>query len=422
MEIPPNKVKAAFVAVVAVSIGIGIPLLAWLQHQNVSQNLKGELDFAQVSQVAQPVNEAVVQVAEPVAEPPLVPASEGLRSGGDAATQESTSAAEMPQETAQSLAAVQTDGSSGTNPLTLNIPPAQTDASAPSAAPAPTINSTDQLSCKAQPALAKVGEKITWTAQNSADSPNGNYLWSGAVTGQGKSIDSVYDVGGKLTATVQYYDPTGKTSTAKCDVEVVASLPPAPSPTPPPAPSEMPVVANTPAIQPAVVTLSPNQSKCADVEYPKDIENSPARDAIKKIFDLCVSRGYADGNYRPELLMSRGWAIKFILLAAGIEPVDCFDKDCGTNFKDLQMGLNQWIRAAWNLRIVEDTTEFFPERPVTIDEAMKFIANTFKISQQDECMYTKQSCSAENLALYATRADMATLVVKTLQALGKLHN
>ena len=49
MEIPPHKIKAGLVAIIALGIGIGIPLFVWIQNQNVGgSNLKGAADILQI--------------------------------------------------------------------------------------------------------------------------------------------------------------------------------------------------------------------------------------------------------------------------------------------------------------------------------------------------------------------------------------
>lgn len=425
MEVPAHKIKASVVALAALGIGIGIPLFVWVQNQNVGKNLKGELELVQMAQVAEVAQPASEKIAEQV----FQPAAEAVPSPGPALRVAPSTPAEIPQEIAQPVVITDNSRTSGTSPLTLNATPAQPEgASNTNSATTGTTGATSTppaqvMSCKAEPSTAKINEKVIWSVQNPPDDSSQKYLWSEAATGEGKTITSTHTVAGKFTATVQFYDASGKKYEAKCSVEVAGepAAVPAPVPTAPAALQAAQPLQTPVAPQPEVKPLSPNQSKCPTVDYPKDIENSPAKDDIKIIFDNCISRGYVDGNYRPELLMSRALAIKFILIAAGIAPDEgCVDKDCGSPYKDLAMGQNKWIRAAWGSKIIESAENFFPQRPVTRNEATTFVANAFRISQAEVCLYARQNCGTGNLEHLMTREEMATVVAKTLMALGRI--
>ena len=135
-------------------------------------------------------------------------------------------------------------------------------------------------------------------------------------------------------------------------------------------------------------TKTPEASKCPDVNYPTDIENHWATEAIRKAYDECIFRGYPDGTFRPEQTITRAEAVKAVLIAAGISPkLGCYDTDCGTPFQDLLVWQSQWLRAAWDLKIVRGITDklFVPQRPITRGEAMVFIAKAFRIEPYKNC-------------------------------------
>ncbi len=135
-------------------------------------------------------------------------------------------------------------------------------------------------------------------------------------------------------------------------------------------------------------TKTPEASKCPDVNYPTDIENHWARESIRKTYDDCIFRGYPDGTFRPEQTVTRAEAVKSVLIAAGIPPkLGCYDTDCGTPFQDLLVWQSQWLRAAWDLKIVQGVTDklFMPQRAITRGEAMVLIAKTFRIAPHKNC-------------------------------------
>lgn len=135
-------------------------------------------------------------------------------------------------------------------------------------------------------------------------------------------------------------------------------------------------------------TKTPEASKCPDVNYPTDIENHWAGESIRKAYDECIFRGYPDGTFKPEQTVTRAEAVKSVLIAAGISPkLGCYDTDCGTPFQDLVVWQSQWLRAAWDLKIVQGVTDklFMPQRAITRGEAMVLIAKAFRIAPYKNC-------------------------------------
>lgn len=148
-----------------------------------------------------------------------------------------------------------------------------------------------------------------------------------------------------------------------------------PSPPPaPPAPPEPP--------------KPPEPSKCPGVNYPNDIETHWAREYIKLAYDHCIFRGYDDGTFRPDQPIMRGEAVKAALVGAGIPPkLGCYDADCGTPFLDLLTWQSQWLRAAWDMKIVKGISDtlFVPQRAITRGEGAILIAKAFRIPPHQGC-------------------------------------
>lgn len=216
--------------------------------------------------------------------------------------------------------------------------------------------------------------------------------------------------------------------------------------TPPPAP---------PA-PPAQPPKAPEPSKCPGVNYPVDTETHWANAFVKAAYDNCIFRGYSDGTFRPNLPITRGEAVKTVLVAAGVSPkLGCYDTDCGTPFEDLVTWQSQWLRAAWDLKIVKgvSNTLFVPQRPITRGEGAVLIAKAFKIPPAKNCYTANCGAGYPNnffvdindpvqgsylRALWdrkiiqgtgpntfdpnrqMTRAEMAKFVIRTAQALGKI--
>lgn len=215
-----------------------------------------------------------------------------------------------------------------------------------------------------------------------------------------------------------------------------------------------------PALQPAappVPPKPPEPSKCPGLNYPADVESHWAKDFIRQAYDNCIFKGYPDGTFRPDKPISRVESVKAALVSAGIPPkLGCYDADCGTPFLDLSTWQGQWIRAAWDKKIVKGITGtlFFPGGETTRGQAVVLIARAFGIPPHKNC-YTA-NCGAgypnnffldindQELGSYLramwdlgllrgtgpnmfnpnrliTRAEMAALLVKTAIKLGKIN-
>ena len=134
--------------------------------------------------------------------------------------------------------------------------------------------------------------------------------------------------------------------------------------------------------------LPPEPSKCPAVNYPNDIENHWAKDAIRQAYDDCILKGYKDGSFHPDEALTRAEAVKIGLLAAGLKPkLGCYTVNCGTAFEDLEPWQSQWIRSARDHNIVEGVTKnsFQPNRPITRAEASVLVAKAFGIKPYQGC-------------------------------------
>jgi|GEM_PF-6218873 len=232
--------------------------------------------------------------------------------------------------------------------------------------------------------------------------------------------------------------------------EQTQEVTPAPTPEPPARPA-------APPTPPPPPPAPPVPSKCPGVNYPNDIANHWAKDFINVGYDYCIFSGYADGSFHPDGNISRAEAVKAVLVAAGISPkLGCYDLDCGTPFVDLISWQSPWIRGAWDNKIVKgvSATLFAPQRPITRGEAIVLIAKAYKIPPHKNC-YTPACGSGYpyNFFLditdsvqgsylralwdkgiikgtgpnaftpnrFLTRAEMATLIIKIGEVLGKIH-
>jgi len=162
------------------------------------------------------------------------------------------------------------------------------------------------------------------------------------------------------------------------------------------APASAATTESTPAsASPATPPPPPEPSKCPGVNYPSDIAGHWAEEQIKKGFDACMFKGYADGTFHPDSSASRAEGVKMALAAAGIPPIaGCFDNDCGSPFTDLDSWQGAWLRAAYDLHLIEGTSEttFEPNRMLTRAEAASLIAKVFKIPPHMGCYTT--NCGA----------------------------
>lgn len=117
-------------------------------------------------------------------------------------------------------------------------------------------------------------------------------------------------------------------------------------------------------------------SLCNDHHYPTDIDGHWAEIYIRRLYDLCILEGYADGSFRPQQNITRAELTKMALYAAGIKPnPGCYDADCGSPFMDLDLWQGSWIRPAWDRKIVQGYSydRFAPNQAITRAEATKVI-------------------------------------------------
>jgi hypothetical protein len=129
-------------------------------------------------------------------------------------------------------------------------------------------------------------------------------------------------------------------------------------------------------------------SKCPNTFYPTDIAGHPYEALIKKAYDECLVRGYADGTFRVEHDLTRAEAAKIAVLASGrVAKQGCYDADCGSPFEDLEMWHGPWVRAAWDLKIVSGVGKniFAPNRALTRAEAVALLMKAFNIQLHYGC-------------------------------------
>jgi len=149
----------------------------------------------------------------------------------------------------------------------------------------------------------------------------------------------------------------------------------------PPAGSAQP---QTPAAAPPAP--APEPSKCPGVNYPSDIAGHWAEEQIKKGFDACMFKGYADGTFHPDKPATRAEGLKMTLAAVGIPPkIGCYDSDCGTTFLDLDSWQGPWVRAAFDLKLIDGADKFRPDDALSRAEAASLIAKVFKIPPHVGC-------------------------------------
>lgn len=120
------------------------------------------------------------------------------------------------------------------------------------------------------------------------------------------------------------------------------------------------------------------ESKCG-TPYPKDIDGHWGEIFVRRMYDLCITEGYADGLFRPNQSITRAELVKMALVARGISPNNgCYDNDCGSPFVDLDQWQGKWIRPAWDLGIIQGYgNRFYPNRAITRAEAVKVVLKTF---------------------------------------------
>lgn len=131
---------------------------------------------------------------------------------------------------------------------------------------------------------------------------------------------------------------------------------------------------------PGTIPSGPGMSLCNDHHYPTDIDGHWAEIYIRRLYDLCILEGYADGSYRPDQNITRAELTKMALYAAGIKPnPGCYDADCGSPFMDLDMWQGSWIRPAWDRKIVQGYSHdrFAPNQAITRAEATKVILASY---------------------------------------------
>ncbi len=222
------------------------------------------------------------------------------------------------------------------------------------------------------------------------------------------------------------------------------------APTPPATPPAPPAAPPTPP-------PPPTPSKCPGVNYPSDIGGHWAKDFIRLAYDYCIFRGYGDGTFHPDQTITRAESVKASLVAAGVPPkLGCYTTDCGSPFKDLIPWESQWVRAAWSAKIVIGVSKnlFAPQRNITRGEAVVLIAKAFKIAPHLGCFTANCGAGYPNdffldvsdkvLGSYLralwdmkiiqgtgpnifepnrsmTRAEMATVIIKVAQVLGKVN-
>lgn len=124
-------------------------------------------------------------------------------------------------------------------------------------------------------------------------------------------------------------------------------------------------------------------NKCNGRPYPRDIDGHWSEIYVRRLYDLCVVEGYLDGFFRPNANVTRAELVKMGLFANGIEPNrGCYDRDCGTTFVDLDEWQSQWIRPAWDRKVIQgyNLNEFRPNQAITRAEAVKVVLATYGYS------------------------------------------
>jgi len=122
------------------------------------------------------------------------------------------------------------------------------------------------------------------------------------------------------------------------------------------------------------------ESKCKGHYYPSDIDGHWSEIYIRRLYDLCIIEGYADGSFRPEQSVTRAELVKMALYSKGIKPnPGCYDADCGSPFMDLASWQGKWIRPAWDRKIINgySNDRFAPNKSISRSEAVKVILATY---------------------------------------------
>lgn len=148
--------------------------------------------------------------------------------------------------------------------------------------------------------------------------------------------------------------------------------------------------ATEPAAPPA-----PQPSKCPGINYPSDVTGHWAKEFIHAGYDICLFKGFKDGTFRPDNTLRKVDAVKLVMLAAGNPPTfGCYDLDCGSPFTDLGIGDGQWIRAAWDRKIIkgDEKSKFYPNKAITRGEFSALLAKAFGIQPFKGCFTT--NCGA----------------------------
>lgn len=128
---------------------------------------------------------------------------------------------------------------------------------------------------------------------------------------------------------------------------------------------------------------NPDTNACNNLPYPEDIDGHWAEIYVRRLYDLCIVEGYADGKFRPNQAITRAEMLKMGLLGGGIAPnPGCYDNDCGSPFYDLDEWQGPWVRSAYDHNIVEGYAynRFAPNQHITRAEAVKVVLSTYNIA------------------------------------------
>ncbi|OGF61485.1 hypothetical protein A2662_00670 [Candidatus Giovannonibacteria bacterium RIFCSPHIGHO2_01_FULL_45_33] len=100
--------------------------------------------------------------------------------------------------------------------------------------PTQTYTQTINVACATSPASPKTGESVTFAAAASGGVAPYTYEWSGAVSGDGQSINASFLASGSKTATVISKDALGHSAQSSCSINVTSGTVNASAPTPTP--------------------------------------------------------------------------------------------------------------------------------------------------------------------------------------------
>ncbi len=126
-----------------------------------------------------------------------------------------------------------------------------------------------------------------------------------------------------------------------------------------------------------------NNNTCNNLPYPEDIDGHWSEIYVRRLHDLCIVEGYADGKFRPDQPITRAEMLKMGLLGGGIAPnPGCYDNDCGSPFNDLDQWQGPWVRSAYDRGIVQgySADRFAPNQNITRAEAVKVVLSTYNIA------------------------------------------